>query len=246
MRWLSRWLRPPDHPRMAVTVVSHRDSIVADSATEQWSPVFSLLDSRGIPATWATGARDTARLASLLVGSRVSHELAHLDFGRAVAANLPSFRHQSQLAQKVSLPLRTLVTLSRGVHPSVLAQLQALAVVPLHRRGAISHTGQLRALAWNIWEAPATDRTTTSPSDETLARLKIRVRQVVRQSSRLHLVIDPEFPLAGGELQQFERWLDQVSDYAQRGWIRFETVAQAASDISSSLQQQRSLDRQAA
>ena len=196
--------------------------------------MFSMLDSRGIPTTWAVRAQQTPGVARLLVGTSVRHELAFVEMGGAVASSLPSFRQQLQLAQKVKLPLRTLVTTTSGLHPSLLSQYDLRAVVPLGR-GAESRTGQLRGLAWSTWEAPSTNRVAVPCCESGVQQLHYRLDRVVRQSTRLHLVLELRFPMIRSELVTIESWLDRVADFAQRGWLRVETIGQQAAELAESL-----------
>ncbi len=117
------------------------------------------------------------------------------------------------------------------MHPTLLAELGVEAVVHA-APDAISRTGRLRAVAWNIWEAPLT--TSIFANSGQAASLLQAFDVVLRQSTRLHLLLQ----LAGGGRDAFRneltRFLDRVGDYRQRGWVRVETAGQAAAELSRS------------
>ena len=234
MRWFSRRHRQTTTAKVAITTVPAVDSLSAAQNLEQWARVFALLDTRDVPATWALRPAETRLLAAQMVASQVQHELGFAAPAEGFTHSLPSFRQQLQLAQKVELPLRTLATTTAGIHPSLLSRLGVQAVVPLDRRSS-SRTGQLRALAWNTWECPATHVAPLPCSAETMAQLTQSLEHCVRRATRMHLVLELRFPIIRNELEALEKWLDTASDYAQRGWLKLETVGQQAAELSGSL-----------
>lgn len=226
MRWLSRRYRNVGAPRVAITVAPpRRTRIVLLPRDEQWQQTFSCLDMRQIPATWAVVDGCTQwPLGSDLVASGVAHELAYLHDVGGENLTDTSLQQQAVLAQQVGIELRTLVTATRGVHPALLAQLGARVVVPTGAR-RLSRTGSLRALAWDLWEAPLTDRCDHKGS---LARLLDRLETAVRKSVDLHLLFKITDRSTIESTAKLAPFFDRVNDYDARGWIRTETVGASA------------------
>lgn len=226
MRWLSRRYRNAGAARLAITVApSASTSIALLRDDEQWQRAFSCLNIRQIPATWAVvdGCAQWP-LGSELVASSVAHELAYLHDGPATNFAKSNLQTQALLAQQVGIDLRTLVTATHGVHPALLAHVGARVVVPMGER-KLSRTSSLRALAWDVWEAPITDRCAHA---RVLATLLERLETAVRESLDLHLLLQLPGRSTVDLTAEMTPLFDRVSDYHARGWIHTETVGDSA------------------
>lgn len=229
MRPFSRRLRISGAGRLAITVTTgNHDSVGAGRHREQWRCLYELLSERRLAATWAVTGKAPWHLDEELFANPVAHELAFEDNQGDFASQLPKFHHQIQLAQRLGLKMRTLVTSSAGVHPALLAQLRVEALVAA-TSDANSQTGSLRALAWNVWEMPITDHVATNFID--VERLAGRLEQAIRQSTRMHLVMQPTACSLSEVASRLARFLDQAADYQARGWICVETAGRAASEL---------------
>ncbi len=231
MRWSSRRLRNLAAPRVAITFARAAEhSISSDACIEQWDEVFALVDSRRLPTTWAiVDGCSPWVLGNQLVAGQASHELGFVDREGNIAPMVAEFRRQAAIASQVQLPLRTMVSESAGLHPSLLAQLEVNAVVPI-RPEVRSRTGTLRAVAWNIWEAPVT--TTVSRDSPQVERLAEGLDAAVRQSTEIHVVVKLGKQMPTATINALSRFFGLAADYHARGWIRVETVGQSAAQLS--------------
>lgn len=233
MRWISRWFRSPAPPRMAITVLpigeGHTTSLIHPTLAQ----AMAILDQRNLPATWAIARQASdMRLAEPLVSGCSCHELAFVLERGDLASETASFEQISRIARRVQLPLRTLVTSTRGVHPSLLAQWGVEAVVSLRQDAALSPTGSLRALTWGIWEVPVTDRLVTPATDSETDKLECRLQDTVSQSTRMHLLWRLSPLVQPGAWWRVCRLLDEVAEFHGRGWLKMETAGSAAAATS--------------
>jgi hypothetical protein len=236
MRLLSRWLRAVGPPRVSLLVMPHSDTTEpADQAT--WELAISELDRRQLPATWAVvDGSGRWTLGAALVTSRESHEMAFVAREDNLTTLVADFRRQAQLAKRVRLALRTLVTTSSGMHPSSLAQLGVEAVVPLaNRETNPSPTGSLRGVAWGTWEVPVTDELGTPSKPMECKRLLTRLNMMLNQSTRMNLVWQLGRLESPRQLRPALGFFDLLADLRQRGWLRVETYGAAAAGATSRL-----------
>lgn len=241
MRLLSRWLRAVGPPRVSLLIMPHFEtSEVADQET--WELALSELDRRQIPATWAVvDGSGRWTLGAALVTSRETHEMAFVARESNMATLVTDFRRQAHLAQRVRLALRTLVTTTSGIHPSLLAQLGVEAVVPLTKtESAPSPTGSLRGVSWGTWEVPVTDELGTPTKPMECKRLLTRLNMMLSQSTRMNLVWRLGRLESSRQLRPALRFFDLLADLRNRGWLHVETYGTAAAAATSRLTLPRS------
>lgn len=230
MRLISHWLRRPESPRMAITLAgSIRGNIGSQAEIEKWSDCFRELDQRGLSATWASVVpTGSVALAAELVASRTAHELSFRMGDRNVAESLAPLEERAAVLRDVGLPLRSLVCDSPSVHPGVMTRLGVEALISVSPEARTTRTGSLRAVAWNQWETPLSDRCTTAPSAHRMNQLANRLNDCIKHGWTMHLLCVVEGKPSGELLRLF----DQVSQYAQRGWIVVEPTGQLAENAS--------------
>lgn len=220
MQSLSRLFRNRRPGRLAITVVPGGQP--SPGAVGQ---VFKLLDERHLPATWAVATgRGKLPLADRLLVSRSPHEIAYFPRSAELADDVPGLEAQHQIAQRVEVPLATFVSRKAGVHPSLLARLGVVALVPA---GVRSRTGQVRSVAWGIWEAPCTDLLSHF-SAETRGAMQARLNQALRGSVNLHLVWRIEANVQGESERTAVELLDMVAELSYRNWLVVEPIAVVA------------------
>lgn len=233
MRWISRWFRSPAPPRIAITVLPTVGAPDASNFLSTLEQALARLDQRNLTATWALARQGSdMRLAEPLVSSALGHELAFVLERGNLADGEASFARFSKIARRVQLPLRTLLTTSRGVHPSLLAQWSVEAVVPMELDSVPSPTGTLRALTWGIWEAPITDRMTTPASKADLDKLQVRLQSTISQSTRMHLLWRLSPLSEPSSWRSVDKLLDEMAEFHDRGWLKVETIGGAAAETS--------------
>ncbi|MCO6047719.1 hypothetical protein NG895_27765 [Aeoliella sp. ICT_H6.2] len=217
---------------MAITVlpVDHGATPPCPSMLQE---AFTVLDERHLPATWAIAHTGSdLRLAQSLLAGRVVHELAFVLRGGDIGNEAAGFPRFSHIAERVELPLRSLVAAASGVHPSLLTQWGVEAFVPLGSDYPPSRTGLPRALTWGVWEIPVTDRLATPGDNIEVAQLERRIHHTVRESTRLHLLWQLS-PQSNGRLSDdVVHMLDLVAEYHGRGWLAMETAGSAAAEVS--------------
>ncbi len=121
MRYVSRRFRNVDVPRIAITVAAAQLAPCNSTPpqSDDWQHLFHMLDSRGLPATWAVVDGQTIwHLAAELLASISPHELAFVDNQDQFGTLVPVFRQQARLARRVGLPLRTMVSRAGGSAPN--------------------------------------------------------------------------------------------------------------------------------
>ena len=239
MRWISRQIRDDQPTRVSITVAGLAawhpsqlaDSIRSQHAIEQWHSAFSALDSRNLPATWAvvesTAAGPRAgfwKLGHEMVASPVRHELAFRHRTSGLDRVTGEFAKHVAFADQLQLPLRTFVTDAVGIHPAVLSKLGVHALVTVPPGTAPSRTGSLRAIAWDTWRAPITNRIESRSTSQQCKKLNGRLCKLLDSTHRLHLLLLIDGPPSAALLHAF----DEIADYARRGWVIAETIGQAA------------------
>lgn len=239
MRWLSRRVQGESVPRITITVMqpscarTPRLSGFAGTQSTAWDNAFELLDALSLPATWATViGPDRPALGTQLVASQVPHELAFHARNADLAKLLSAFKKQQLLIRRASVPLRTLLSDSAGVHPSVLAGLGVQAVVPVGRVANLSRTGSPRAMAWQQWELPPTLRLRADQLSTDSLALTAQLRLLQQQSGRLHLLWEPTVDANQAAQARIAEALNHIANLNRRGWVQVETSGAAADNAS--------------
>jgi hypothetical protein len=230
MRWFSRRFRNPEAPQVAIIVAADNQESFHDiRQAAALRDLFATFELQRVPVTWAiVDGRSRWPLGEDLLASQLPHELAFNASRAPLAEMVPKFQQLAMLAKRVQLPLRTLLSHSAGVHPTLLRQLGVQVYVPT-AFGPMSPTGHLRAIAWNVWEAPLTD--TVDNAGPAAELLPGRLDAVVRQSTRMHLLLRLTEPPKESFGPSLRRFLDRARDYHARGWIRLTTAGQMAASV---------------
>lgn len=226
MRLISHWIRRPRSPRFALTLASPLANILGKQLeVEQWQQCFAEVDARNLAATWATVLPvGSVSLATELIGSRTKHELALRLGDRSIMDSLNPLEQRTTVLNNAGLPIRTLVCETPSMHPGVMSRLGASALVSMSADARMSRTGSLRAMAWNQWETPITDRLTTAPSAHRMQQLELRLSEGLKHGWSMHLLC----MVGGHPSDDLLRYLDRVAQYEQRGWLKVATAGQVA------------------
>lgn len=232
MRWYSRLFRNGPAGRLAMTIVPG-----GGQPPEAMQRIVELLDRRRLPAAWAvvTGG-DGLPLAHGLLASKCPHELAYLPAPASLSRSMPSLLAERVVASRIGLPLRTFVDQGAGVHPSLLARLGVTALVPVGSDAPRSRTGQLRSVAWGIWEAPLTVRLSTHDLPEAREAMLSRLAQLLEGSRGMHLLWQIDHLLRGERQEVAIELLDLVAEFCHRDWLEVQPVGAIAEAQSRMLQ----------
>jgi hypothetical protein len=206
--------------------------------------LVDLFNAQRLPATWAVNDPAHSAATSLIIRSKVAHELAILGDPNWLGPTAGRTRFARELARRVSqarsggLRVTTLVprveSVKRHIDLVVKQQITAIAGVDPPPQAAAPWPTP-KALHYGVWEVPVTDRLPRKAywffeGGRSVLR---KIRRAARDTATFHLSIDaPTLEHEGGRAEKSVAWLvRQVANLRDRGIIQVETLGAAAARL---------------